>query len=354
MRECWSGLSNTESSHGAQRLSTEQRRKALSLVEAALIRSRAPECVTSSLVEDAARVARLIGDHVSLIWLELELRHVVAAHERLDVRRELIQELGEERVRALQTAAVEYYLEERAVALGAPRDYQGEDQVDGSSVGELEAKIRLADEVLPTLEEDMGAAEMRMSRHAQQLMLIRIRTRVLRYLTRMERVLGLGDDADAMFDQFRAETDMRLGAVCPEGLTKFSAACSAFMRQESESSNHALTSCRRLIKAVADALYPASSGAAIGADGALHEIGEDNYINRLVQWVYENHPKGKEREIVASTVNELHARLVKLNDLASKGVHGEVAHDEIRFGLIQTYMTLGEVLRLGPLHAEEE
>jgi hypothetical protein len=92
----------------------------------------------------------------------------------------------------------------------------------------------------------------------------------------------------------------------------------------------------------------------VGADGDLHDVGDEEYINRLVQWVYENHPKGKERGIVVDALRDLHARLIKLNELASKGVHDEVACEDIRFGLIQTYLTIGEVLRFSALHEDGE
>lgn len=204
------------------------------------------------------------------------------------------------------------------------------------------------------LGDDPGTDEMRRTRMAHELMLSRIRARVVRYLSREERVLGLSDDANAMFDEFRAETDVRLGRVCSDGLVKFAAACRAFMQHQPESANHALTSCRRLVKAVADALYPASEEPVVGADGTVHDMRDEEYINRLVQWVYENHPKGKERGIVVDALRDLHARLIKLNDLASKGVHDEVEGEDIRFCLIQTYLTVGEVLRFSALHDDGE
>lgn len=73
----------------APRLSTAQRQKALLLVEQALESSRETGFPTSRLVEDAARVARLIGDYISLTWLELELRPIDSAGQRLDVNWEL-------------------------------------------------------------------------------------------------------------------------------------------------------------------------------------------------------------------------------------------------------------------------
>ena len=320
----------------------------MSVIETALTSARDQDTPTSVLVEDAIRVARLIGDYVSLTWLELEMRHVVQKFEKLDVSWELVQGLGEEQAKAVHLTAREHYIEERTIPSALSGLILGEgDKIDPSSVLEIEAKIRQNAEAISRLDENLLAvAQLRVSQEAMQTVLARVRSRVIRYLTREERVLGLSDDADAMFDEFRAETDIRLGEACPDALGKFSAACRALMRQEPESATHALTSCRRLMKAVADALYPASDDVVIGADGEPHDTDEESYINRLVQWVSANQPRSKERAVLVDTLRELHARLRKLDDLSSKGVHGEVRHREVRFGLIQTYLTMGEVARL--------
>jgi hypothetical protein len=328
------------------RISTDQRRRALNLVISAL--DRISDTPTSQLVEDAIRVARLVGDYVSLTWLELEVRHIGSKQEKLDVSLELIQGLGEERARAIHQAAIEHYLEERTI----PDDYSsrhwGETgKAEGSSVAEIEIKVRLGNEAIRQ-EADLDlTTKLHLSQQIIESILARIRTRVVRYLTREERILGLSNDADALFDDFRAETDVLLSQVCPDALEKFAAACSAFMRNEPESVNHALTSCRRLIKAVADAVYPASNQSVIGVDGKAHEMGAENYVNRIVQWISGTHSRKTEQEVVKAALLDLHSRLTRLNDLACKGVHASVTAPETHFGLIQTYLTLGEIVRMG-------
>lgn len=50
----------------------------------------------------------------------------------------------------------------------------------------------------------------------------------------------------------------------------------------------------------------------------------------------------------ASAMGDLATRLDRLDELTQKGVHAGVSVDEMEFGLAQTCLLVGEMMRVGP------
>lgn len=328
----------------------EQRRKALSIVETTLDNAVSADYRTSVVIESALRVARLLGDYPAVLWLDLETRSVQMAHAKIESTAEVSDELGWELAKKLHDKAVAEYIEERTIRWNLslhPTRADEPEAVESSPVSVIEGKIENTRAMIGA-ETDFGLlASLRDVVQSLTAILAHIRRRALRYLQQQESRLGLSDDVDALFDELRAQIDSDLSSSCPDGLSKFSAACSAFARREDESPSHALTSCRRLLKAVADAVYPPSDEPAIDPLGYPHVVDDAAYLNRLAQYVVETHPSGKSGASLSAEIGTLHDRLTKLNSVASKGVHDEVDRNDVRFTLVQTYIILGEVIRIG-------
>jgi hypothetical protein len=76
-------------------------------------------------------------------------------------------------------------------------------------------------------------------------------------------------------------------------------------------------------------------------------MSDDRYLSRLLQAVFEvGVERSASRELLKAQVDGLSARLEAINDLASKGVHAAVSEFEVNQCVIQTYLALGDVLRL--------
>jgi len=129
-------------------------------------------------------------------------------------------------------------------------------------------------------------------------------------------------------------------------LTMFEAAEDAVDRGTPEDLSHALTSCGRIIKGLADALYPATGESITGADGRDRAMTEDAYNNRLLQFAIENMEGSTHKGLVAETLRGLGNRLNRLNELSSKGVHDVVSSAEAETCLMWTYLTVADLLRI--------
>jgi hypothetical protein len=73
---------------------------------------------------------------------------------------------------------------------------------------------------------------------------------------------------------------------------------------------------------------------------------DSRFISRLLQFAHEETKGGAAKGLLAAQIEDLAGKLHALNDLASKGVHATVSSHEANQAIIQTYLTLGEILRL--------
>lgn len=72
---------------------------------------------------------------------------------------------------------------------------------------------------------------------------------------------------------------------------------------------------------------------------------DDAYRNRLLQFASER-LGSTHNDLVKETMRSLGARLQRLNELSSKGVHDEVGRIEAETCVMWTYLTAADVLRI--------
>ena len=149
----------------------------------------------------------------------------------------------------------------------------------------------------------------------------------------------LGDIPRRQFDVIRERVDELLLDICPEAIEKFMAAYDRLGSSSSEDWSLALTATRRVIKAVADSIYPPRE-----TKPGERKLGKEQYINRLWAFLDENLDQGSNKDLAKAHVDYLGSFLQRLNEKASKGVHTQVSYDEAVRAVLYTYLTLGDVL----------
>jgi DNA uptake protein ComE-like DNA-binding protein len=150
---------------------------------------------------------------------------------------------------------------------------------------------------------------------------------------------AFGDIPRRQFDVIRERVDNLLLDICPDAVEKFMSAYEMLGSKSSEDWSLALTSCRRIIKAVSDELFPPSSEQRDG-----RKLGDEHYINRLWAFLDDNLEASSDKDLAKAHVNYLGSFLQRLNDKASKGVHSNVTYEEAVRAVLYTYLTLGDVL----------
>ena len=151
--------------------------------------------------------------------------------------------------------------------------------------------------------------------------------------------LSFGEIPSRQFNAIRERVDNLLLDLCPEAVEKFMVAYERLASSSSEDWSHSLTAARRILKSVADSLYPPRE-----TPTGARKLGKDQYINRLWAFLDENAEAGSDKDLTKAHIDYMGAFLQQLNQKASKGVHAEVSYGEAVRAVLYTYLTLGDLL----------
>lgn len=166
------------------------------------------------------------------------------------------------------------------------------------------------------------------------------RNEASRWAVKMYSGFAFGDIPSRQFDVIREQVDNLLLDICPEAIEKFMSAYNMLESKSSEDWSLALTSCRRVIKSVADSLYPPKKDLVNN-----RKVGEEEYVNRLWAFLDENVPGGSDKQLAKAHVDYLGSFLDRLNAKACKGVHADVTYEEAVRAVLYTYLALGDILQ---------
>lgn len=293
----------------------------------------------------AKRLARLLRDTDAQTWLDLEIRGYPT-----DFR---FDELGNCRRYAEAggriTANGKYY------RISLP-ELEARCQTDRASL-DKSAGIKQS----PTGARDYTAAGATVKLIADQLkMLNDIRTAYLRYVALLSSLkaalhsyvtdtslsIEFGDIAQNTFEEARFTVDRFIRTGCPKAAEKLVAIDERMREGAPESRSAALTSCRRLLMDVADAVFPPSDEDWVDPSGNRRKVGRDQYKNRLLAFLQQRIESEGSKAMLTAEVEHLSARLDAIYEKTCKGVHGEVTRAEARLVVIQTYLLVAEIARL--------
>lgn len=330
------------------------------MVEEAIEAFDDPSVSIASHVRRAIRIATKRQDYESLLRLYLETQDMTAGkveHAGLgEARTNLATLVGEERAAEVQMAAAMSFMRARQKGDGKS------DGLFGQSVAQLERLLAQHMEILDgykappenltqidtyfvAKDYDAASAKIIPLRRELEDVLERVKQMVYDFLINTEREIESGQRRPSVFDRGRDYIERSLSERAPDALSKFRAAEESLASGEPEDLAHALTSCRRMIKTLADALYPASGELIIGGDGRERAMTDEAYRNRLLQYASERLGT-THNNLVKETMRSLGVRLQRLNELSSKGVHDEVEWMEAESCVMWTYLTVADILRI--------
>ncbi|MGN6719043.1 MAG: hypothetical protein ACTHLX_16810 [Candidatus Binatia bacterium] len=134
--------------------------------------------------------------------------------------------------------------------------------------------------------------------------------------------------AQSIFESRRLEADTKLKDICPKALEKFVVAYERLRSGSEEDWSQALLSCRRILKSVADSVFPPRKELYIGRDGKEHDVSDEKYFNRLLAFIDEKTQSPTRREVTRAQVDYLCRALEAVHKETQKGVHADVQRKE--------------------------
>jgi hypothetical protein len=319
----------------------KETRDILLLVEAALDEFDAVPLSTS--VRKAIRIANLLGDSKTAVRLNLEVKPT--AGDRVangeDIKRFLESPDNWEDPDGPAERAVTEYMADRA--------YEG-DTVLAHSLAELE----FWDAERPDRTQMTGTQYERDLKFQQKrVQVVEVaRSRVFALLCGWERQLTFAATNEHTLTSYQLRVDELLDRSAPDVLQRFNA---VFRRlaEVSESTTEtetaevlaqAVTTCRRILKAVVDAVQPADPDTRATPEG--HALTDDAYKNRLFEFIKKVVGSESFSAALKAATESLHERFAAVDKLSSKGVHATVAQSEAEFCALNTYLLAGEIVRL--------
>lgn len=155
--------------------------------------------------------------------------------------------------------------------------------------------------------------------------------------------------AEDVFARIRPRIDSSIGHTVPDAVRELTAVHDNLASDNPEDWSNAAHSCRRVLKDLADAVFPPQvEPRTREVDGKQIEIrlGTERYINRLIAYIEDSSESGHYREIVGSHLRYIGDRLDAIFAAAQKGSHATVTKEEADRCVVYTYLLVGDILSL--------
>lgn len=307
------------------------------------------------------RLARSAKDYLNAAILLRELYP-----DRNEVARVLLDDtahLKQEAQKFILRTSAERWLEAHTLDM----DFSGDEDVDEGNkrnvlkvaAGEIDSELdqwerAIADMTLPPGMQSFDTAAftdrfvqhkamIRLRIKALQTVKSRVKVRCLNYAIQMERQLTSQQQTQGFLESVQNEVNNFFKARSDDVYLKLQKATQLSASADLEDASLLLTEVRRALKAVANYFWPPEAGEVICSDGKAHPMGEDQYMNRLQEFLATKLPRSTSTDLLQAELDHLVSFIRRLNDVASKGVHAAVTIAESREGLVGLYFFLFNV-----------
>jgi hypothetical protein len=172
-----------------------------------------------------------------------------------------------------------------------------------------------------------------------------IRRELLRRLNVMITEIAYGNIPEGIFRSFQTRVNEKLTESNPEAVSALNIAYEALGKSEDpERTAQVAFACRRVIKAVADRLFPPKQGQTLSVRGKELDIGEDKFINRLDAFVASK--ESPNTKYLHQEIGLLRDFLSNVPESLNKGIHSNISNVEARRLVLYSYIILGDIILL--------
>jgi hypothetical protein len=150
--------------------------------------------------------------------------------------------------------------------------------------------------------------------------------------------------SESVFERYKRDVDTLIARHAGDVLEKIPSVMDRLSDGDGESIRQALATCRRIIDAFADSIYPPTDQT-IEIGGNTLTLDASKHQNRVNAYIHER-VKSQSRK------QRLRQSLSSLYDRVCTGVHNEVSAEEARALFLSTYLLIGEILHLGSVQRQ--
>lgn len=146
---------------------------------------------------------------------------------------------------------------------------------------------------------------------------------------------------NSLLKSIQEEVDSKITKLSNEINTEIQSISSNLNSEDTEKLSKVALSCRRILKLLADIVYPPNKTPLLDTEGNEHSIKDDAFMNRLLAFLEEN----KSDKLTKNEIKYLAPIFDELREFSGKGVHSEIYKFEAEKIFIHTYLIIAEVLR---------
>lgn len=323
-----------------------------------------PDIPLSTVIRKCIRIARLRNDFENLLWLELEMTPFKDETSIKKINDEILLHYTQQELKDYNDKVIqEYFSTRESREFDKQKEtFVNKGKVCALSIRELEDSIKFYDNEAEKAKPPKGllgldlyhatqsydkrrAMLLAMSSDLNNILRI-VEHRVDEYLSKTEKQIIYGQTQSDIYERNRAYVNKKLNEICPDALTQFIAALKRSSEEDDESRSQSLLSCRRILKSLADKLYPPVDTNVKCFDGKDRILNDEKYISRLWEYVGRLVHGKKSGDLLLSQITDIGNRIDRVYELSSKGIHSNVNEFEVNQCIIQTYITIGDILRL--------
>ncbi len=302
------------------------------------------------------RLSRSIGDVFNTVLFLKELRPDKKQSNQAFY--DEVKDLKEDAQKFLWKTVGEHWLEGRTM------DYSVTDDPDKTvmvmGVGEMKKEVDNLRDTISDLKApdgmdgydlaaftdryDSTKSQFRLRLSGISSILERIRTRCFNYASRIEHQLAGQRKADSFLMNIQNEVNSYFLSRSEDTYKSLRKATDLLGSKNSEDNALLLTSIRRAIHSASDYFYPPVSDDVLCIDGKVRKMGNEQYLNRLHEFVSLSFSKSTSTDLIKAELEHLMVFAKKINEIASKGVHARVTESEAKQGLLGLYLFLANVI----------
>ena len=144
--------------------------------------------------------------------------------------------------------------------------------------------------------------------------------------------------SESIFERYKSAVDTLIVESCGEVFEKIPSVMSRLSEGDDESISQALVTCRRIIEAFADSIFPPTDQT-IEIGGNTLKLDAGKHQNRINAYVYQHVQSQSRRQ-------KIRQNLSNLFDRVSTGVHTDVTAEEANSLFLNVYLFFGEILHI--------
>ncbi len=175
------------------------------------------------------------------------------------------------------------------------------------------------------------------------------RSMVYKYVLRKYLELRYSNIAEDIFSKIQEKVNKKIGKYIPDSVKRFNAVYENLSSENSENWSNAVHSCRRILKDLADAIYPPTENIQKEREGKeiIIQLDEEHFINRIIEFITQKSESKNYKKIVGSHLRFMEDRLKSILGGSHKGTHKDITdREEANRIVVYTYLLIGDILAL--------